>query len=100
MYCLGDHDICWVGEGAQPVMMYLPVSPETKYQNLQRRTIKSLKSSPMHSTNPTPQKNYIQKTSYICPHRIKLIATPLIFPRILPSKQTKYLAKLVDFLLY
>jgi len=48
----------------------------------------------------TPQKNYIQKTSYICPHRIKLTATPLIFPRILPSKQTKYLAKLVDFLLY
>jgi hypothetical protein len=98
---LGDHDICWVGEGAQSVMTYLPVSPETKYQNLQIRAIESLKSSPMHSTNPTtttpPKKNYIQKTSYICPHRRKLIAKPLIFTRILPSKQTKYLVKLVDF---
>jgi hypothetical protein len=65
-YCLGEHDICWVGEGAQPVMTYLPLSPETKYQHLQRRAIKSLKSSPMHSTNPTttattPQKKTISK---------------------------------------
>jgi hypothetical protein len=80
-------------------MTYLLVSPETKYQNLQIRAAESLKSSPMHSTNPTPppQKNYIQKTSYICPDRIKLNAKPLIFTRILPSKQTEYLVKLVDF---
>jgi len=63
MYSLGDH-ICWVGEGAQPLMTYFLVSPETKYQNLQRRAIKSLKSSPMHSTNPTTTPTPQEKTVY------------------------------------
>jgi len=101
MYCLGDHDICWVAEGAQTVMTYVSVSPETKSSEKNNQE-PEIQPRAQHQPNPPPppQKNYIQKTSYICPHRIKLIATPLKFPRILPSKQTKYLAKLVDFLLY
>jgi hypothetical protein len=73
-------------------------------QNLQRRTIKSLKSNPMHSTNPIPQhphkkKLYPKNFIHLSPQN-KANCKHLKFPRILPSKQTNYLAKLMDFVLY
>jgi len=53
MHCLGDHDICWAGEGAQTVMTYVPVSPETKSSEKNNQE-PEIQPHAQHQPNPPP----------------------------------------------
>jgi len=98
---LGDHDICWVGEGAQTVKTYVPVSPETKSSEKNNQE-PEIQPHAQHQPNPPtpPQKKLYPKNFIHLSPQNKANCKHLKFPRILPSKQTNYLAKLMDFVLY